>query len=50
MRFDYTAPLATQLQWFSEAGFVDADCAFKDGMFAVVRAINPNLRLNSSNS
>jgi hypothetical protein len=39
--FDRAAPLAAQLQWFSEAGSVDIDCAFKDGRFARFHAAKP---------
>jgi tRNA (cmo5U34)-methyltransferase len=42
MKFDRTAPLAIQLEWLVEAGFVEVDCVFRDGMFAVFRAANPD--------
>ena len=35
MTEDRCAPLADQLGWLADAGFVDVDCWFKDGRFAV---------------
>lgn len=35
MKHDRMATLADQLRWLEEAGFVDVDCAYKNGMFAV---------------
>ncbi|HEY1722485.1 MAG TPA: methyltransferase domain-containing protein [Magnetospirillaceae bacterium] len=35
MHEDRCAPLDAQLAWLREAGFVDVDCRFKDGRFAV---------------
>ena len=41
MKFDRTAPLAIQLEWLTQTGFVDVDCVFQDGMFAVFCASRP---------
>lgn len=38
MKLDRSATVEAQLVWLREAGFIDADCAFKDGMFAVIGA------------
>ena len=38
MKLDRCATVAAQLEWLREAGFIDADCAYKDGMFAVIGA------------
>jgi len=35
MKFDRAATLEDQLQWLSEAGFRDIDCAYKNLIFAV---------------
>ena len=39
MKFDRAATLEDQLQWLSEAGFRDIDCAYKNLIFAVYRGI-----------
>jgi tRNA (cmo5U34)-methyltransferase len=36
MKYDRMAKLEDQLRWLEDAGFTDVDCAFKDGMFAVL--------------
>lgn len=38
MTHDRLAPLDAQLAWLDEAGFRDADCVYKNGMFAVMSA------------
>lgn len=38
MTHDRIAPVGPQLQWMEDAGLRDADCAYKDGMFAVMSA------------
>jgi tRNA (cmo5U34)-methyltransferase len=38
MKFDRSAPLEVQVAWLREAGFGEVDCAYKDGMFAVIGA------------
>jgi tRNA (cmo5U34)-methyltransferase len=38
MKLDRCATVEKQLEWLREAGFVDADCAYKNGMFAVIGA------------
>jgi len=38
MKLDRSATVEAQLAWLREAGFTDADCAYKDGMFAVIGA------------
>lgn len=41
MGHDHLSPLAPQLGWFSEAGFTDVDCLFKDHGFAVMFGRKP---------
>ncbi len=41
MREDRCAPLESQMAWLREAGFVDVDCRFKDGRFAVYAGRKP---------
>jgi len=41
MKMDRCATMAAQIEWLNEAGFSDADCAYKDGMFAVIGASKP---------
>ena len=36
MAADRCAPVAPQLQWLRDAGFVDVDAPFRDGRFAVI--------------
>ena len=38
MKLDRSATVEAQLGWLREAGFVGVDCAYKDGMFAVITA------------
>jgi tRNA (cmo5U34)-methyltransferase len=38
MKLDRSTTVEAQLGWLSEAGFNDVDCAYKDGMFAVIGA------------
>jgi tRNA (cmo5U34)-methyltransferase len=38
MKLDRSTTVEAQLAWLSEAGFTDVDCAYKDGMFAVIGA------------
>lgn len=35
MKHDIPAPLHAQMEWLEAAGFRDADCVYKSGMFAV---------------
>ena len=39
MRHDRCSDVETQLAWLREAGFADADCAYRSGRFAVLFAI-----------
>lgn len=39
--FDRMAPLADQIRWLSEAGFADADCAYKNWSFVVYSGLRP---------
>lgn len=39
---DRLAPLFSQLQWLSEAGFVDVDCVYKNWSFVVYTGIAPS--------
>ena len=41
MTHDRCAPLDMQLQWLRDAGFVDVDCWFKQGRFAVYAGTKP---------
>lgn len=41
MQEDQLATLDDQLDWLREAGFVDVECSFRHGMFAVYRATRP---------
>ncbi|MGA2409231.1 MAG: class I SAM-dependent methyltransferase [Candidatus Binataceae bacterium] len=41
MKLDCCATAEAQVGWLSDAGFIDADCAYKDGMFAVIGASKP---------
>jgi hypothetical protein len=38
MNLDRSATAEAQLAWLHEAGFGEVDCAYKDGMFAVIGA------------
>jgi tRNA (cmo5U34)-methyltransferase len=38
MKLDRSATVEAQLGWLREAGFGEVDCAYKDGMFAVIGA------------
>lgn len=38
MKLDRSTTVETQLGWLREAGFGEVDCAYKDGMFAVISA------------
>jgi tRNA (cmo5U34)-methyltransferase len=42
MREDRCAPLEAQTGWLRDAGFVEVDCRFKDGRFAVYAGRKPN--------
>jgi tRNA (cmo5U34)-methyltransferase len=41
MAFDRPAPVATQLEWLSDAGFRDVDCFYKHYRFAVLAGWAP---------
>lgn len=41
MRHDRAAPLADQMRWLEEVGFVDVDCPFKHYAFAVYAGRKP---------
>ena len=41
MKEDRCAPLEAQLAWLRDAGFVEVDCRFKDGRFAVYAGRRP---------
>jgi tRNA (cmo5U34)-methyltransferase len=38
---DRCAPVADQLTWLNEAGFIDVDCWYKDNRFAVMAGTKP---------
>jgi tRNA (cmo5U34)-methyltransferase len=38
MKLDRSATVEAQLEWLREAGFGEVDCAYKNGMFAVIGA------------
>ena len=39
MKLDRSATVEAQLAWLREAGFGEVDCAYKDGMFAVIGGV-----------
>ena len=39
MKLDRCATVEAQFAWLREAGFAEVDCPYKDGMFAVITAI-----------
>lgn len=41
MTHDRLAPLAAQLKWLAEAGFVEVDCGFKHWSFVVYAGVKP---------
>jgi tRNA (cmo5U34)-methyltransferase len=41
MRLDISAPVEPQLQWLRDAGFVDVDCPWRSGRFAVLAGRRP---------
>ena len=42
MRLDISAPVEPQLGWMREAGFVDVDCPWRSGRFAVLYGRRPD--------
>jgi len=42
MRLDISAPVEPQLDWMREAGFVDVDCPWRSGRFAVLYGRRPD--------
>jgi tRNA (cmo5U34)-methyltransferase len=42
MRLDLSAPVETQLDWMRDAGFVDVDCPWRSGRFAVLYGRRPD--------
>ncbi len=39
---DICAPLSSHLQWLDEAGFIEADCLFKQYMYGVLVGLKPS--------